>query len=141
MTDGHRPDEVPRLDLVGQAAVVATLFPLTYALITAPERGWASPLTVSLLALSVVAAGVFVVVERRSSHPLLDLDERSGVAGAIATTSRQVGSNLGVALLGTLVLGTAGAAGFVHGLSLAYGLAAVVSAAAAAFAWWALRRR
>jgi EmrB/QacA subfamily drug resistance transporter len=264
VSDGERPAIPPRLDLLGQAAIVAALFPLTYALITAPERGWASPVTLALVAVSVLAGAAFVVVERRSDHPLLDLRdfrrpallgavglavaafvtlggflffntlwlqevrglsalhaglltapatlssfllspaagrivgrigprvpatagatclaaatawlaltvsatgpvwhvvpgyvllgvglgltntpvnaiavsamprERSGVAGAIATTSRQVGSNLGVALLGTIVFSGA----FVPGLGHAYTVAAVLSLAAAAFAWWALR--
>lgn len=264
VSDGERSATPPRLDLLGQAAIVAALFPLTYALITAPERGWDSPLTLSLIAVSILAGVAFVVIERRSSHPLLDLGdfrrpallgaiglaiaafvtlggflffntlwlqevrglsalhaglltapatlssfllspiagrivgrvgprmpatvgavclaasaawmaltvstsgpvwhvvpgyvllgvglgltntpvnsiavstmprERSGVAGAIATTSRQVGSNLGVALLGTIVFSGA----FVPGLSHAYGLAAGISLLAAGFTWWALR--
>jgi EmrB/QacA subfamily drug resistance transporter len=266
VSDGTRPAAPPKLDLLGQTAIVATLFPVTYALITAPERGWDSPVTLALLAVGVLAAWAFVVVERRSDHPLLTLsdfrrpallgamglaiaafvtlggflffntlwlqehrglsalqaglltapatlssfllsplagrivgrigprvpatlgatclavatgwlaltvsttgplwtvlpgyvllgvglgltntpvntiavasmpEERAGVAGAIATTSRQVGSNLGVALLGTIVFSGA----FVPGLNHAYVLAAVLSAAAAGFAWWALRVR
>ena len=52
----------------------------------------------------------------------------------IATTSRRVGSNLGVALLGTIVFSGA----FVPGLSHAHGLAAGISLLAAGF-MWALR--
>lgn len=266
VSDGTRAESAPRIDLLGQIAIVATLFPLTYALITAPERGWDSPVTLSLVGVSVLAGAAFVVVEKRSSHPLLDLGdfrrpallgavalaiaafvvlggflffntlwlqevrgfsalhaglltapatlssfllspiagrivgrigprvpatlgatcmtlgaawlaltvsatgpvllvlpgyvlvgvglgltntpvntiavsamptERSGVAGAIATTSRQIGNNLGVALLGTIVF----SGPFVAGLGHAYGLAALLTAAAAGFAWWALRPR
>ncbi|MCD2192853.1 DHA2 family efflux MFS transporter permease subunit [Actinomycetospora endophytica] len=86
VTDGARPATPPRLDLLGQTAIIAALFPLTYALITAPERGWTSPLTLSLIGVSVLAGASFVAIERRSSHPLLDLDDfrRPALLGAIA---------------------------------------------------------
>jgi EmrB/QacA subfamily drug resistance transporter len=86
VTDGERPETPPRLDLLGQAAIIAALFPLTYALITAPERGWTSPLTLSLIGVSVLAGAAFVAIERRSGHPMLDLDDfrRPALLGAIA---------------------------------------------------------
>lgn len=85
MADGRRAASVPRLDLVGQGFLVVTLFALTYALITAPERGWASPVTLGLLVLAAATAAGFVVVERRSDHPLLDLDDfrRPELVGAV----------------------------------------------------------
>ena len=62
-----------RLDVPGQLLAAALLATLTYALIEAPTYGWTSPRIVLLLALDVVLASAFVVVERRSREPLVDL--------------------------------------------------------------------
>ena len=65
--------------------------------------------------------------------------DRSGVAGAVTSTFRQVGNALGVALLGSLAFTAAGGAsaadiaspGFVDGLHTAYTCAAIVAAVCA----------
>lgn len=61
------------LDLPAQLTAAASLALFTWALIERPVRGWGSP--VILLAIAVAAAGVraFVVLERRSAHPILPL--------------------------------------------------------------------
>ena len=66
-------DETARLDVAGTVAVVACLTGLTWALTEAGSRGWTVPVvTVGLAGL--VAGGVFVLVERRSRHPLVPLE-------------------------------------------------------------------
>lgn len=60
-----------RLDLLGTALGVATTFPLTFALIEGHQRGWTSPLILSLFGLSLVAGIAFVVVEGRRDHALM----------------------------------------------------------------------
>ncbi|GAB2567513.1 MFS transporter [Microlunatus antarcticus] len=66
-------DAVKRLDLVGTLAIVASLTGLTWSLTEAGARGWTWP--VVLAGVGGVAAGVvFVVVEQRSSHPLVPLE-------------------------------------------------------------------
>jgi EmrB/QacA subfamily drug resistance transporter len=64
----------PRLDVLGSvllgAFLVALLVPLTFSV----EWGWASLLTIGLLALSAACFAGFVVVERRVESPILDLD-------------------------------------------------------------------
>jgi EmrB/QacA subfamily drug resistance transporter len=62
-----------RLDVPGQLLVTGALATLTYALISGPEAGWGSGVVVWLLLASVVLGAGFVVRERRSDHPLLDL--------------------------------------------------------------------
>ncbi|MDQ4021067.1 MAG: MFS transporter [Actinomycetota bacterium] len=63
-------DATPRLDLAGTALAVLGLGAMTYALTAAGERG-ASPTVVALGALGVAGLVMFVVVERRSTHPLV----------------------------------------------------------------------
>lgn len=60
-------------DLPGQLAIAAGLFSLTYALIEGPGHGWLSPLILGLFAVSVLCWLGFVVIQRTSPHPLIDL--------------------------------------------------------------------
>jgi EmrB/QacA subfamily drug resistance transporter len=65
-------DEARRLDLTGTVAIVASLTGLTWSLTEAGARGWTAP--VVLAGVGGLAAGVvFVLVEQRSSHPLVPL--------------------------------------------------------------------
>jgi EmrB/QacA subfamily drug resistance transporter len=65
---GRQPFDVP-----GAAVSAAALTALVVALSTGRSWGWGSPRTVGLLALSAAAFVVFVLIERRRRHPLLDL--------------------------------------------------------------------
>ena len=58
-------------DAAGAVSVTAGLSLLAYALLDASSAGWGSTKIVSLLALSVVLLGAFVVIERRSKAPLV----------------------------------------------------------------------
>lgn len=68
-----RADRPRPFDIPGQAAIAVALVTLTYALIAAPGRGWAAPDIVVLLVCSVAGWVAFVVTERRSRNPVLDL--------------------------------------------------------------------
>lgn len=61
------------LDLPGQALFVVAIGAFAYALIQGPERGWASPLILGLLALSVAAIVAFVLTELRAATPMMDV--------------------------------------------------------------------
>ncbi|MFJ9337703.1 DHA2 family efflux MFS transporter permease subunit [Streptomyces sp. NPDC101733] len=61
------------LDLPGMAAFTAGAASLTYALIRVGENGWTSAATLGLLGVSAAAFVAFVVIELRSSRPMLDL--------------------------------------------------------------------
>ncbi|MFD8982109.1 MFS transporter [Streptomyces sp. NPDC059564] len=61
------------LDLPGMAAFTAGAGALTYALIRVGENGWTSAATLGLLGLAAAAFAAFVLVELRSSRPMLDL--------------------------------------------------------------------
>jgi MFS family permease len=64
--------DAPRVDLVGAALAVVALVAIVYSVIEAPEAGWLSRATLAGLALGFVALVVFVLVELRTQHPLLD---------------------------------------------------------------------
>ncbi|MER8185146.1 MFS transporter [Kitasatospora sp. NPDC094015] len=61
------------VDLPGMAAFTVAAGSVTYALITVGEHGWGSTRTLGLFALGAVALLAFVLVELRSSRPMLDL--------------------------------------------------------------------
>ena len=65
-------DDRPRVfDLTGAVSVTAGLALLVYALVDANQAGWGSAQTIGLGALAVALLAAFVVVERRTSHPLV----------------------------------------------------------------------
>jgi EmrB/QacA subfamily drug resistance transporter len=62
-----------RLDLPGLVASAVALFSVTYALIEGHNRGWTSALILGSFALAAVAGATFVLIERRTSDPMVDL--------------------------------------------------------------------
>jgi EmrB/QacA subfamily drug resistance transporter len=66
------PDPVG-VDWLGAVLFSGSLFMLVFALIRGNEEGWSSTVIVALLVGAAVAMAVFVAVERRIDHPMLDL--------------------------------------------------------------------
>jgi EmrB/QacA subfamily drug resistance transporter len=62
-----------RYDIPGAVLSTAGLVSLVYGFTKADTDGWSSPTTLTLLGIAVVLLVSFVVVEARSSHPLLPL--------------------------------------------------------------------
>jgi EmrB/QacA subfamily drug resistance transporter len=68
-----RDPQAPRLDPTGAALSVVGLASLLYGIIEAPTYGWSSPVIIGALAFGMVLLTAFVLVEVRSSHPMLDV--------------------------------------------------------------------
>jgi EmrB/QacA subfamily drug resistance transporter len=65
-------DEGPRVfDVAGATTVTAGLALFVYALVDANNAGWGSTQTIGLIAISVALLGAFVVIESRTSNPLM----------------------------------------------------------------------
>jgi len=62
-----------RLDLAGQLTAILAVATLTIALIESQSFGWGSPFILLMLGIALVSALVFLIVETRSSHPMLPL--------------------------------------------------------------------
>ena len=58
-------------DVAGATTVTAGLALLVYTLVDANNAGWGSTQTVGLIAISVALLGAFIVIERRTSNPLM----------------------------------------------------------------------
>jgi EmrB/QacA subfamily drug resistance transporter len=62
-----------RSDLAGLITSSAAIGILVYTVIEAPSRGWLSAASLAGFAATAAAAAVFVAVERRSPHPMIDV--------------------------------------------------------------------
>nr|AVR52589.1 multidrug MFS transporter [Streptomyces sp. FXJ1.235] len=62
-----------RADILGTLTFTVAAGALTFALIHAHSDGWGSPLTLSMFVVAVVALALFIAVELRHEHPILDL--------------------------------------------------------------------
>ncbi len=71
--ESRDPSAPARVDVAGAALVVVALAGVTYGLIEGPATGWRAPWPVAALVTGAAAAVAFVVVESRSSAPLLPL--------------------------------------------------------------------
>lgn len=99
-----------RLDVAGSVTATGGLTLLVYAVTRAGTEGWSDPRVLGSLAVSAALLGAFVVVERRTPHPLLPLRlvadrTRAGafllaaMAGAVMFVLFFVGSQLSQGVL------------------------------------------
>jgi EmrB/QacA subfamily drug resistance transporter len=82
-------DRGGRLDLGGIVTSTAGLVALTYGIIEAGDRGWGDARSLISIALGVVLLGTFVIMQRRSAAPLVDLAlfrSRAFTSGAVLAT-------------------------------------------------------
>ena len=65
--------QAPRIDAPGFALSTAVVALLVYTIIEAPSHGWGSTRTLVSFAVTAVVAAAFIVWERRTARPMLDL--------------------------------------------------------------------
>jgi EmrB/QacA subfamily drug resistance transporter len=87
-----------RYDIPGALTVTSGLLALVYGFTKAASDGWAATTTLSLLAAAAVLLVGFVLIELRSSHPLLPL--------RVVLDRNRGGSFLASLLVGIAVFGT-----------------------------------
>ena len=68
-----RPDTGNSLDIRGIATSALALVSLVYTIIEAPDRGWVSASTIAGFLVAAAAFAALIVVERRQTHPMLDV--------------------------------------------------------------------
>ena len=84
--ESRAPGRVP-LDAVGATLSVVGLVTLVFAIIEAPGRGIGDPSIVAASVLAVAALAAFVLHERRTEHPMLDVGlfrDRGFTAAAVS---------------------------------------------------------
>jgi EmrB/QacA subfamily drug resistance transporter len=68
-----RDPAAPSLDLTGLVTATATISVLVYTIIEAPSHGWGAAVTLGGFAVVLVVGTLFVQVELRQAHPMLDV--------------------------------------------------------------------
>jgi EmrB/QacA subfamily drug resistance transporter len=87
-----RDEHSHRLDWAGAILSIAALTALIWALIEAPERGWASAIILGAFGAAALFAALFVAWERHTAHPMLEVSvfsnrRFSAASASIALTS------------------------------------------------------
>lgn len=88
-----------RIDLAGQFTAILMIAALTFALIESQALGWGSPFILLMLGVAIVSALAFVIIEWRSSNPMLPLQIFTNSTIAAGTV---VGLLINFALAGIL---------------------------------------
>ncbi len=68
-----RDPATPPLDAPGLLTSTVTVGALVYTIIEAPNRGWVSAASLLGFAVTIIVGALFVRIERRSRHPMLDV--------------------------------------------------------------------
>lgn len=121
-----------RFDLPGQALLIVGLGALTDAVIAAPQRGWASPMTLAVFGGAVAALTAFLLVEQGRAEPMLPVSLFADrvFSGATAVAALVFFAINGFTFLTTLYLqNVRGDSPLVAGLSLLPPSAAIMIAA------------
>jgi EmrB/QacA subfamily drug resistance transporter len=118
-----------RFDVAGAVTITGALVALVYAVVEAPEQGWADARTLGLFGLSAALIALFVAIEARSASPLAPL--------RVFRSRALVGGNLLLLALGMMAFGmpfilTQYAQGVLHYSPLEFGFASVVMPVTAA---------
>jgi EmrB/QacA subfamily drug resistance transporter len=69
-----RDPRAPRVDFLGLLMSIVAVVSVVWATIEAPDRGWTSPVILGAYALGLAVVAVFITWERRSDHPMLDVN-------------------------------------------------------------------
>lgn len=139
----------PRLPATTACGLMAVSF-LALSAVLRPS----APLMLLMLMFSIFGVGIGLVNPPVTNAAVSSIPSHAaGVAAATTSTARQVGTSIGVALLGSIVFSiaspftsqhsrhTAVEASFTHGLRDAFALAGMMAVGGALVALWAFRRR
>ncbi|MFT4035623.1 MAG: MFS transporter, partial [Patulibacter sp.] len=69
-----RPELIARLDIPGLSFASIALFGITFYLVHGQDYGFGSVVGLAALGISAICSLIFVQTERRTDHPLLDLE-------------------------------------------------------------------
>jgi EmrB/QacA subfamily drug resistance transporter len=73
MSESSDASAANRLDIPGMIASTVALFSLIYALIEGHDKGWTSAIILASFAIAAVGIAAFVLIESRTSQPMVQL--------------------------------------------------------------------
>jgi EmrB/QacA subfamily drug resistance transporter len=73
MRESRASSAVRNLDIGGLITSAISLFALTYALIEGHDKGWTSAQIIASFAIAALAGAIFMLIESRTEHPMVDL--------------------------------------------------------------------
>jgi EmrB/QacA subfamily drug resistance transporter len=85
-----------RFDLPGATLLFTFLAALLYVVNSVVRVGWNNPIIMALFALSVALFVLFIYVERKSAHPLLDLELFKNLNFSLASAAAALGLALNI---------------------------------------------
>lgn len=86
-----RNDESTKIDILGSFLIFLSLLGIAYGLISVPDLGWGNPLIIISLLVGIISFICFVIVQKKSPHPLVPLK--------IFSSSLVTGANLATLFL------------------------------------------
>jgi EmrB/QacA subfamily drug resistance transporter len=98
MPETRDPHAGTAIDWLGMATIGGAVFCLTFGLVEANNRGWGSPLIVSLFVLAVLLAVAFALAERYGRHPML--------TPGLVRNRQFMGASVSLLLFGIGMMGT-----------------------------------
>jgi EmrB/QacA subfamily drug resistance transporter len=109
-----------QIDIAGAVLCVLGLGGIVFALIEQPHLGWGSPTIIAALVLGVLLFSAFLVNERRSPHPMVDLSlfaNRNFSVGNLETVTMYAGLGALIFFLQIFLQQVAGYSALESGLS------------------------
>ena len=140
-----RDESMPKdIDWLGLGLIVASISAFTYAVDRASDLGWTSASTLGLMVAGVIGVVVFIVVEGRVRHPLMDLSlfrirefNLMTAAGTIGNMGTSTAIFVSMILLQSVHGLSAGEAGLAFlGFSLGVAVASQISGRVERFPSW-----
>ncbi len=116
-----RADRRPKVDRPGAASFIGGLALLMFGITQGAQAGWGSPRVLGPVAAGALLLVVFVTVERRSDHPVLDLTlirDRRFLGWCLAALAVPVGSSGVLVFLPTYLQGVNGLSARDAGLTM-----------------------
>jgi len=71
--DGKAPNEKMHFDYLGSVLLIVSILTFVYSFSSVSKLGWSNPLVYGSIIIFVISLTLFIILERKIKHPILDL--------------------------------------------------------------------